>query len=153
MGLRLWRGIQVLGMMLLGGLLLGCDQVSAPSATEAPMVADLEVTPDSVKAEELPPDLVTDSTVRMPLRVSVRAWDPDGEIERVSFTVEPVANPQGAAFGQLQATEEGRYAREFAVPVPATRDEVYALRVFAVDSDSLASNQAIGRVRFVPASE
>ena len=152
MGTRLRTGILVVGMIL-GGIVLGCDQVSAPSATDAPTVADLEVTPDSVHAADLPPDLVNDSTAQVPLLVSVRAWDPDGEIERVSFTFEPVGNPQGAAFGRLEATEEGRYAREFAVSVPATRDEAYALRVYAVDSDSLASNQAIGRFRFVPASE
>jgi hypothetical protein len=116
-------------------------------------VADLEVTPDSVNAADLPPDLVNDSTAQVPLRVSVRASDPDGAIERVTFTFEPVTAPQGAAFGQLQPTEGGRYAREFAVAVPANRDEVYSLRVFAVDADSLASNQVVGRFRFVPAAE
>ena len=149
--MRLWRSILVVAIF--SGFLLGCDQVSGLSEGKAPTVADLEVTPDSVNAADLPPDLVNDSTAQVPLRVSVRASDPDGEVERVSFTFEPVTNPQGAAFGQLEATGEGRYAREFAISVPAMRDEVYALRVFAVDSDSLASNEAIGRVRFVPASE
>ena len=149
--MRLWRSILVVAIF--SGFLLGCDQVSGLSEGEAPTVADLEVTPDSVNAADLPPDLVNDSTAQVPLRVSVRASDPDGEVERVSFKFEPVTNPQGAAFGQLEATGEGRYAREFAISVPARRDEVYALRVFAVDSDSLASNEAIGRVRFVPASE
>ena len=151
MGMRLRRSILV--VVIFSGLLLGCDQVSGLSEGEAPTVADLEVTPDSVNAADLPPDLVNDSTAQVPLRVSIRASDPDGEVERVSFTFEPVTNPQGAAFGRLEATGEGRYAREFAISVPAMRDEVYALRVFAVDSDSLASNEAIGRVRFVPASE
>lgn len=137
----------------MGGLLLGCDQVSAPPDREPPVVSDLEVTPDSVNAAELPPDLVTDSVAQVPLQVSAAASDPDGSIERVVFTFEPASVPAGAAFGELQADEEGRYAREFAVTVPSTRDEVYSLRVFAVDSDSLASNQVVGQFRFVPDSE
>lgn len=149
---QFWGGI-LLVALLVGGPLVGCDQVSAPPDTEPPTVSDLEVTPDSVNAADLPPDLVNDSTAQVPLQVSVRASDPDGAIDRVTFTFEPVTAPQGAAFGQLERTEEGRYAREFAVAVPADRDEVYSLRVFAVDTDSLASNQAVGRFRFVPAAE
>lgn len=145
--------------LLVAGLLVstafvGCDQVSAPSAAVPPTVANLEVTPDSVNAAALPPDLVQDSVAQVPLRLSARATDPDGSIERVAFTFEPVTAPQGAAFGRLQATgEDGQYTREFAITVPANRDEVYSIRVFAVDSDSLASNQVIGRFRFVPAAE
>ncbi|MFO8099202.1 MAG: hypothetical protein R6T83_06200 [Salinibacter sp.] len=140
-------------ILLVGGLLLGCDQVSAPPDRAPPTVADLNVTPDSVNAAALPPDLVSDSVAQVPLEVSAAASDPDGTIERVVFTFEPASVPAGAAFGELQPTEDGRYGREFSVTVPATRDEVYSLRVFAVDSDSLASNQVTGQFRFVPASE
>lgn len=136
-------------LVALGGLVGGCDQVSRLDDPAPPRVADLRVMPDSVQASALPPDQVQDSVAQFPLRVSARAADPDGRIERVVFTVEPASMPQSAAFGQLKRQEGDRYGRALALSVPATRDEVYSVRVFAVDTDSLSSNQVIGQFRFL----
>jgi hypothetical protein len=73
-------------------------------------------------------------------------------IERVVFTIEPAGNPRGTATGTLQELEEHKFTGRIGLRVPAFIDEVYTVRVFAVDDDSLASNQALGHVRFIPDS-
>jgi hypothetical protein len=129
---------------------LGCDQVSRPEVGQPPSVSALEVTPDSVSAADLPPDQVQDSVARVPLSIAAAATDPDGTVERVVFTIEPSSNPRGTASGALRPQQGDRYRRAIGLGVPLSRDEVYTIRVFAVDNDSLASNQAIGRFRFEP---
>ncbi|HKL87469.1 MAG TPA: hypothetical protein VJ884_00595 [Salinibacter sp.] len=134
-----------------GSLLLGCDQVTRPEAGQRPSVSALEVMPDSVNASQVPADQVQDSVARVPLRIAATATDPDGTVERVVFTIEPSSNPRGTASGTLQPQQGTRYQRDVALGVPVFQDEVYTIRVFAVDDDSLASNQSIGRFRFEPA--
>lgn len=138
------------GLLLVLGIGTGCDQVARPADTAPPRVTDLRVLPDSVRASAFPPGQVQDSVAQVPIRVSARAADPDGQVERVVFTVEPATTPRSAAFGRLEAQEGDRYARAFALRIPVTQDEVYSVRVFAVDTDSLTSNQAIGQFRFLP---
>ena len=143
----------VLVLAVLGGgsLLFGCDQVTRPEPGQPPSVSALELTPDSVNASQVPPDQVEDSVARVPLTIAATATDPDGAVERVVFTIEPSSNPRGTASGTLQPEQGTRYRRDVGLGVPVFRDEVYTIRVFAVDDDSLASNQAIGRFRFEPA--
>jgi len=127
----------------------GCDQVSRPEPEQPPSVSGLEVTPDSVDASTLPPSRVQDSVARVPVQLAVTATDPDGRVERVAFTIEPASNPRGTLGGSLDPAEGNRYQRAIGLGIPVSRDEVYTIRVFAVDNDSLASNQSIGRFRFV----
>jgi hypothetical protein len=112
-------------------------------------VSALEVVPDSVHESELPSDQVQDSTAQVPLDIAARATDPDGSINRVVFLLEPSSNPRGTASGTLPAVEDALYEGRLAFSVPLI-DEIYTVRVFAVDDDSLASNQVAGQFRFVP---
>lgn len=142
----------VVASVLIGLLGLGCDQVSPREMGQPPSVYGLQVTPDSVNAADLPAGQVDDSLAAVELEISTTVRDEDGRVERTVFTIEPASSPQGTATGRLRARDSTTYARQFAIRVPAFVDEVYTVRVFAVDDDSLASNQAIGRFRFVPDS-
>lgn len=144
-----WLLIAALGM---GMVVIGCDQVSRPDTGHPPSVSRLEITPDSVDAATVPPRRVQDSTARIPLQIAATATDPDGRVERVVFTIEPASNPRGTLSDTLspaQRNQDGRYQRTIGLGIPVSRDAVYTIRVFAVDNDSLASNQSIGRFRFV----
>lgn len=145
---------RVLGAALLvGGLGLwgGCDTVPAPDRDQqSPSVSALQVLPDSLHESDLPPDQRQDSMASVELELSARATDPDGRVERVVFLLEPASNPRGTVSGTLPAIEDGLYGGvlDFSVPL---LDEIYTVRVFAVDDDSLASNRVTGQVRFVTA--
>jgi len=131
----------------MGTFFVGCDQVSRLGEKQRPSVSGLDVVPDSVVAANLPPE--QDSVARVSLRIGVNATDPDGTLDRVVFTLEPSSNPRGTLSGTLTSTQGDRYQRELSLGVPAFRDEVYTIRVYAADDDSLASNQVVGRFRFV----
>lgn len=142
----------VLCALLLGSAVLGCDQVSpvgADSEGTPPTVSDLGVRPDSIHVSDLPPDQVEDSLAQLGIALDANVEDPDGTVERVNFTIEPASNPGASATGQLQHVDSTRYGRVLALQVPSFRDEVYTVRVFAVDNDSLASNQGVGQIQFV----
>ncbi len=139
-------------MVLVGGLVLGgCDTVSTPEETQPPSVAGLQVVPDSLHESDLPPDQVQDSTAQVPIVIdSVRATDPDGTVQRVVFVLEPSSNPRGTLSGTLPAQDRPLYGAGLTLSLPLI-DEIYTVRAFAVDDDSLASNQVTGQFRFVPA--
>ena len=144
--------LSLLAVLGMGSFLLGCDQVSRPEAGQPPTISRLEVTPDSIRTADLPPEQVQDSVALVPLSIAATATDPDGTVERVVFTIEPSSNPRGTATGTLQLAQGDQYEQVIELGVPAFLDEVYTVRVFAVDDDSLASNQGVGRFRFVPES-
>lgn len=145
-------GRLVAAALLVGGLGLwgGCDTMPAPNRDQqAPSVSALQVVPDSIHQSDLPLDQVEDSSAQVPLDISARATDPDGTVERVVFLIEPSSNPRGTASGSLPVVEDDLYGRPLAFTVPLV-DEIYTVRVFAVDGDSLASNRVTGQFRFVP---
>lgn len=140
-------------VLLVGSMMVGCDQVS-PGAQEQgtpPVVSELTLRPDSVNAAELPAEQAQDSLAEIAIAIVVRAKDSDGTVERVQFTIEPASNPRGTAAGRLRELNGNLYGQQIGLQIPSFRDEVYTVRVFAVDNDSLASNQSIGQFRFVPA--
>ena len=143
-------GALVLAVGLWG--LGACDTVPAPDRTQqAPSVSALQVVPDSIRQSDLPPDRVEGSTARVPLQLSARATDPDGTVMRVVFVLEPSSNPRGTISGRLSPVPqtESLYGGELTLTLPLV-DEIYTVRVFAVDDDSLASNQVTGQLRFIP---
>jgi len=145
---------RLLGVVLVGvgmGLGGGCDTLPAPDRDQRrPSVANLQLTPDSVHASDLSAEQIVDSLAQVEMDLSARAADPDGTVERVVFVFEPSSNPRGTLSGSLPALEEGtRYGGRLNLSIPL-RDELYTVRVFAVDDDSLSSNQVTGQFRFVP---
>jgi hypothetical protein len=145
------RPLLLAATLLLVGSLAGCDQGGAVdrSRDQAPLVSGLVLRPDSVNAADVPSQQVQDSLAQVGLRLRVRATDPDGTVERVQFTVEPASNPRGTATGTLQRENDSLFVRELGLRVPVFLTEVYTVRVFAVDDDSLASNQTLGQFQFV----
>jgi len=132
-------------VVLAGGLVVwgGCDTASAPGTLQNPSVSGLRVVLDSV--------VVQDSTARVGVVIdSVQATDPDGSIVRTSFVLEPSSNPRATLTGNLPPQNPPVYGDTLALALPLI-DEIYTVRVFAVDDDSLASNQVTGQFRFGPA--
>ncbi|MCS3657808.1 hypothetical protein [Salinibacter ruber] len=144
---RLLGGVLVGGGLVLGG---GCDSVPAPDRDQRrPSVTSLQVSPDSLHESDLAPEEIEDSLAQVEVDVSARAADPDGTVERVVFVFEPSSNPRRTISGTLSAVEPPVYGGTLALSVPLV-DEVYTVRVFAVDDDSLSGNQVTGQFRFVP---
>lgn len=141
----------LLGVLGVGALAMGCDQgPSAPDGlAERPLVSQLAVQPDSVNAADLADDQVQDSLAHIAVDIEARVTDPDGQVERAVFTIEPSTNPRATATGRLTSRGQSVYGRQIALQIPAYVSEVYTVRVFAVDRDSLTSNQALGQFRFV----
>lgn len=133
-------------------LLPACDTApgSAPDA-QPPVVTDLAYSPDSVNADSLDPSRVTDSTVTADVRIIAAASDPDGEIDRVVFTIEPASVPDAAIEGTLPAIpdEPDLYGTAIDLTLPRV-DEIYTIRTYAIDRDSLVSNVSLGQVRVLP---
>ena len=145
---RLLGAVLIVGGPALWG---GCDTVPAPERTQrGPSVADLQVTPDSVHGSDLDDEQIVDSLAQVAVDVSARVADPDGTVERVVFVFEPSSNPRGTLSGTLPpANNATRYGGRLGLSLPLV-DEVYTVRVFAVDDDSLSGNQVTGQFRFVP---
>lgn len=145
------RSIVLLLAALGGGLfVLGCDQVSPVEEKAPPTVSQLTVTPDTVDAATLEPVSGRDSLVQDTVGVSIRATDPDGDVARVVFTIEPAFNPRGTLAGPLRLANDDLYVGGAILTVPRFREATYTVRAYAVDDDSLASNQSVGRLQVVP---
>ena len=144
-------------------VLSGCDEAPGPAPVDRrpPVVQDFayEVEgfagrPDSITIADLPADQRTDTTATIRLLMLATAADADGAVERVAFTVEPASAPRAAIEGALPPTENDPqlYGLNVGLTLPAA-DELYTVRVFAVDADSLVSNVALGQVRLIPPAE
>ena len=142
-------GVIALGMSV---AVFGCDQVSSLEERQPPSVSGLEVVPDTIDAARLTPLPDQDSLVQDTVGISVLAEDPDGKIARVAFTIEPASNPRATMAGALTPVNDSVYAGGGILTVPRFRGGTYTIRVYAVDDDSLASNQSIGRLQVLPDS-
>lgn len=142
----------LLAALGMGVTVLGCDQVSRPEEGQPPSVSGLEVVPDTFDAARLEPLPEQDSLVQDTVGISVVAEDPDGQVARVVFTVEPASNPRATILGSLNPVNDNVYAGGGILTVPRYRGVTYTVRVYAVDDDSLASNQSIGRLQVIPES-
>lgn len=132
-------------VLLVGLLSGGCDQAPGPQAQDGtpPVVSNLVLVPDTAT---VPADTTT-ATVQVGIQARVR--DPDGAVERVVFTLEPKSSPQSTISNQLLQRFNEQYLRQFELSVPTIKD-VYTVRVYAVDDDSLTSNQVLGQFQVVP---
>ena len=128
----------------------GCDTGPSPSSLEQqrPAVSSFAFAPDSVVVANLPPDRVENGRVQVPLSAQVRAADPDGQVERVVFTIEPSSSPQNTIVLSLPQAAGDVYGSAFGIGLPVF-DEIYSVRAYAIDNDSLISNQVRGQFRVV----
>jgi len=148
---------RTLACLLLTTVLLvaGCDEAPGPRPLDlrAPEVVAFDYAPDSVVVGDLPPDQVQDSVFQTGFAINALVRDTDSEIASVVFTLEPAASPQTTAVGTLRvasdAPGDSLYSTRAALNLPTLR-EIYTLRIYAVDTDSLTSNQAIGQIRVIP---
>ncbi len=131
------------GSVVAGILGVGCDQVS-PTRTDgiAPRVSNLSVTPDTVRAS------VSDDSTEATIGIRATVVDPDGEIERAVVTLEPASAPERVRAVQLSSFQLG-VGTSLGIQLPVER-EVYTIRVFAVDNDSLTSNRGLAQFQLVP---
>ena len=136
---------------------VACDAVPGPSPSDLdpPRITSFDYAPDTIVVSDLPPEQVQDSVVRVPLTVAAQAVDTDSEVASVLFTFEPASNPQATAVGTLAVVEDAPddvYAAQVQLALPVV-PEIYTLRVSAIDTDSLPSNQLTGQVRLLPGDE
>lgn len=130
-------------------LLLGCDTAPSapPAALTPPRVADFALEVEVVPDPDLP-----DTLAAIQLEASLRAADSDGQVVRTEMTVEPSQAPAATTVLTLPNVSDDRYGQIVTVVLPATLDERYTVRAYAIDNDSLVSNQVRGQFRIVPAT-
>jgi len=152
------QGLRICAVLALAVALLlvaGCDEAPGPRPLDrqAPEVVAFDYAPDSIVVADLPPDQVQDSVFRTGFAINALVRDPDTDVASVVFTLEPAAAPQRTAVGTLRVAPDvpgdSLYTARAALSLPTLR-EIYTLRVYAVDTDSLTSNQAVGQVRVIP---
>ena len=122
-------------------LLAGCDSVTdgQPLDGRPPEVSDFAFSPDSVHFDDV---LVGDSA-EVRLALSVRAADPDGQIDRVRFAVEGRFGGTVAG-GAMEDGGDGTYAATTTLRLGRDQRGRYSVLVYAVDDDGLLSNRAEG---------
>ena len=132
--------------------LVGCDETPGvgPTALQPPEVSNFTFAPDSVNAADLPPDRIQNGQAQVNIEVGVTATDADGTVRRVLFTIAPASTPGQSIQGELVPESGAQYGAAITVGLPASQDEIYTVRVFAIDDDDQVSNQAVGTLRFVP---
>ena len=151
-GLRICAALALAVALL---LVAGCDEAPGPRPLDrqAPEVVAFDYAPDSFVVADLPPDQVQDSVFQTGFAINALVRDLDSDVASVLFTLEPAAAPQRTAVGTLRvapdAPGDSLYTTRAALSLPTVR-EIYTLRVYAVDTDSLTSNQAVGQVRVIP---
>jgi len=149
-GLRTAVRPWLVAVCLVGLLAAGCDDTPGTQAIdpEPPELAGFSFSPKRVVVDDVPPDRIQDDRVQVPLTVEARASDPDGSVDRVELALEPSQNPQGTLLLDLPAADGDRFAGAINIGLPLV-DEIYTVRVYAVDNDSLVSNQVRGQLRVV----
>ncbi len=130
----------------------GCDVAPSPLGRggEAPVLHDFSMSPQRVVFEELPNDwVIADTLARVPVRLSVRVDDPDGDLETVTFTVRPPWDTdEPYRSGTLEAAIGNRYDRTVTLDMPRGGVGGYEVLVYAVDAESRLSNQVRATLRF-----
>lgn len=130
------------GALVVLTLLGGCDSATDPQPLggRPPEVSDFAFSPDSVFFDDA---IVSGDTAGIDLAVSVLASDPDGEIDRVQFSID--GQFEGTiASGTLALGDDRRYAATAPLRLGRGQRGLYSVLVYAVDDDGLLSNQVRG---------
>lgn len=149
------RYVVICAGLILTAVLAACD--SAPGALDesatAPVLSELQYDPEIVVLSALPPENVTDDSVRFDITVDVRSSGGNASAEVVYAIRPPEANAQAVAVGILTAGSGDRFSAT--VPVRLARGGVgnYSLLVYAIDESGRISNTLRGRVTFVAEGE
>lgn len=133
-----------LALVALGAALLlaGCDSVTdgQPLDARPPEVSAFAFSPDSLDFDDV---ATPGDSAAVELALSVRAADPDGEIDRVRYTVTGPFEGEIAA-GTMEPTGDGAYAATASFRLGRDQRGRYSVLVYAVDDGGLLSNQARG---------
>lgn len=140
------------------GTVAACD--SAPGAASdpfdqrPPVLTDLQVSPEQVVLEELPPEQIEGETVRVPLTVSAEVSDPDDDLVGLSYVVFPALGGSEALLrGPLEPASDGRYAASGMLVLPASAVGDYVVQVRGVDAAGLVSNEVRSVFAFTSTNE
>ena len=150
-----FRGLGGFVLVAALGLAAGCD--TAPNArpldATPPRVADFRFDVQTVDDPDASP--ADSTTALVDLVVALRAADADGRVARVELTLEPSQAPTSTLalnVPQSNTQSSTQYARRVTLRLPLV-DDLYTVRAYAVDNDSLLSNQVRGQFRVVPVGE
>lgn len=135
-----------------GGLLVGCDTAPGPTPLnqQQPVVSALAVSPDTVRAADLPPDQGAEGQALIDITIEVAARDADGTIDRVLVFIDPAYGESSPGLAQLSRIEGDRYGGIRRYPIATGDADVLTVRAFAVDNDSLTSNQVATQIHYLP---
>jgi hypothetical protein len=108
------------------------------------------MSPLRVVFEDLPDDwVVADTLARVPVRLSVRVDDTDGDVREVRYLVRPPwAAPEPFAEGRLDPAVGNRYDGRFTLELARGGVGGYEVLVYAVDSGPRVSNQTRATLTF-----
>ena len=134
------------------GLLAACDTAPGPTPLnqQQPVVSALVVSPDTVRAADLPADQVSNGQALIDITIEVTARDGDGAIDRVLVFIDPTYGASSPGLAQLSRLEGNRYGGTRRYPMATGDADVLTIRAFAVDNDSLTSNQVAAQIHYLP---
>ena len=130
----------------------GCDAEPGPEdpTGRPPVVSNLSFTPEQLDIRSLDSTQVQSGAVDIQVDVSVQVTDSDSELDRVVFVLRSPEQTQDAlAFHFLESSAANQYAGSFSITFDTGLTGNYLVEVYAVDSDNLLSNRALGTLSFV----
>jgi hypothetical protein len=131
--------------------LAACDATPGPAALDLqqPVVSALALTPDTVRAADLPDDQAANGQALVDFTIEVTARDADGTVDRVLVVFDPAYGTSTPGVAQLLRIEGDRYGGVRRYPLATDQADHITVRVFAVDNDSLTSNQVVAQIRYL----
>jgi hypothetical protein len=134
-----------------GLLLAACDATPGPAALDLqqPVVSTLALTPDTVRATDLSDDQAANGQALVDFTIEVTARDADGTVDRVLVVFDPAYGTSTPGVGQLLRIEGDRYGGIQRYPLATDQSDRITVRAFAVDDDSLTSNQVVAQIHYL----
>lgn len=135
---------RVIGWLVFAAALAACDTGPGPEAPgRGPVVSDLQVDPPAIVVAGLPEGSISGGRVTVPLTISVRASDPDGDLASVAWLLRgPDAGSEPVAHGDLALQAGGRFGTTANVSLDLAVTGRYTLVVFASDRAGRLGNEA-----------